>query len=135
MRTARVVKPLPAKEITVKKPRKLAPEAHLNGNGQDSLGTANPISSDEPVPLAKEKTVVIAKKVAAKAGKSARRAPRAASGSHSEKLVCRYCGSGDLAPSFIKRRDARCRACFKQRYGSAARRENTTQTRKAAMAK
>ena len=50
-------------------------------------------------------------------------------------LVCRYCGSGDLAPSFIKRRDARCRACFKQRYGSAARNENTTQTRKPAMTK
>jgi hypothetical protein len=34
------------------------------------------------------------------------------------KLVCRYCGSDDLAPSFKKRRDARCRACFKKRYGS-----------------
>jgi predicted ATPase len=33
--------------------------------------------------------------------------------------VCRYCGSDDLAPSFRKRRDARCRACFKKRYGSA----------------
>jgi len=36
-------------------------------------------------------------------------------------LVCRYRGSDDLAPSFIKRRGARCRGCFKQRYGSAAR--------------
>jgi hypothetical protein len=36
-------------------------------------------------------------------------------------LVCRYCGSDDLAPSFKKRRDARCRACFKQRYGSTSR--------------
>lgn len=35
-----------------------------------------------------------------------------------EKLRCRYCGSEDLAPSFRKRRDARCRACFKQRHGS-----------------
>ena len=32
-------------------------------------------------------------------------------------LVCRYCGSDDLAPSFKKRRDARCRACFKKRCG------------------
>ena len=40
--------------------------------------------------------------------------------SKSEKLVCRYCGSGDLAPSFIKRRDRRCRKCFSKRYGSAA---------------
>jgi hypothetical protein len=39
----------------------------------------------------------------------------------SNKLVCRYCGSDDLAPSFIKRRDRRCRNCFSKRYGSAAR--------------
>ena len=38
-----------------------------------------------------------------------------------EKLVCRYCGSDDLAPSFIRRRDRCCRECFGQRYGSAAR--------------
>ncbi len=38
-----------------------------------------------------------------------------------DKLVCRYCGSDDLAPSFIKRRDRRCRKCFSKRYGSAAR--------------
>jgi hypothetical protein len=40
--------------------------------------------------------------------------------SKSEKLVCRYCGSDDLAPSFIKRRDRRCRKCFSKRYRSAA---------------
>ena len=37
-----------------------------------------------------------------------------------EKLVCRYCGSDDLAPIFIKRRDRRCRKCFSKRYSSAA---------------
>ncbi len=36
-----------------------------------------------------------------------------------EKLVCRYCGSDDLAPSFIQRRDRRCRKCFSKRYRSA----------------
>lgn len=41
--------------------------------------------------------------------------------SKSEKLVCRYCGSNDLAPSFIKRRDRRCRKCFSKLYGSTAR--------------
>ena len=41
--------------------------------------------------------------------------------SKTEKLVCRYCGSDDLAPSFVKRRDRRCRKCFSKRYGSAAR--------------
>ena len=39
---------------------------------------------------------------------------------NAEKLVCRYCGSADLAPSFIKRRDRRCRKCFSKRYSSAA---------------
>jgi len=38
-----------------------------------------------------------------------------------DKLVCRYCGSDDLAPSFIRRRDRRCRKCFSKRYGAAAR--------------
>ena len=38
-----------------------------------------------------------------------------------EKLVCRYCGSSDLAPSFIRRRDRRCRKCFAKRYRSDAR--------------
>jgi hypothetical protein len=48
------------------------------------------------------------------------RAPRSARGrSAPEKLVCRYCGSDNLAPSFKKRRDARCRACFKKRYSSS----------------
>ena len=44
--------------------------------------------------------------------KKAERKPKA------KKLVCRYCGSDDLAPSFIKRRDRRCRKCFRKRYGS-----------------
>jgi hypothetical protein len=42
-----------------------------------------------------------------------------------ERLVCRYCGSDDLAPSFIKRRDRRCRKCFSKRYGSAVRAKKT----------
>ena len=40
--------------------------------------------------------------------------------SKAETLACRYCGSDDLAPSFIKRHDRRCRKCFSKRYGSAA---------------
>jgi hypothetical protein len=55
------------------------------------------------------------------------RAPRKETGRRpkAEKLVCRYCGSDDLAPSFIKRRDRRCRKCFTERYGSAARTKKT----------
>ena len=52
-----------------------------------------------------------------------------------DKLNCRYCGSDDLAPSFRRRRDARCRACFKKRYGSAARNQKAVRTRKMKTAK
>jgi hypothetical protein len=72
-------------------------------------------------------------KLAAKPRKAARRPPRPAY--KVGKLVCRYCGSYDLAPSFRKRRDARCRACFKKRYGSAARGKRAARARKAKAAK
>jgi hypothetical protein len=68
-----------------------------------------------------------------KAVERPRRSSRAAA--KAEKLVCRYCGSDDLAPSFKKRRDARCRACFKKRYGSAARHKKAARTRKTKAAK
>jgi hypothetical protein len=56
-----------------------------------------------------------------KRAKTERPTVKSTRSSKSEKLVCRYCGSKDLAPSFIKRRDRRCRKCFSKRYGSAAR--------------
>ena len=63
-----------------------------------------------------------AKKAARKEAESARPLRKEmGSKSKSEKLGCRYCRSDDLAPSFIKRRDRRCRKCFSKRYGSAAR--------------
>jgi hypothetical protein len=74
-------------------------------------------------------------KVPAQSGKSARRASRKSSRAGTSQLVCRYCGSDDLAPSFIKRRDARCRACFKARYGAAAKDANATRTRTTRAAK
>ena len=52
-----------------------------------------------------------------------------------KKLVCRYCGSDDLAPSFKKRRDARCRACFKKRYRSTPQVKKTSVARKKKAAK
>jgi hypothetical protein len=70
------------------------------------------------------------KKTARKKAESARPLRKEVrSKSKSDKLVCRYCGSDDLAPSFIKRRDRRCRKCFSKRYGSA------TRTRKAKVKK
>jgi hypothetical protein len=69
--------------------------------------------------LAGQKTVP--RKAAQKEADSARSVRKEKSGkSKSDKLVCRYCGSDDLAPSFIKRRDRRCRKCFSKRYGLAA---------------
>jgi hypothetical protein len=49
-------------------------------------------------------------------------------------LVCRYCRSDDLAPSFKKRRDARCRACFKKRYGAKKTAQRTARTNRKAKA-
>src|SRR5579862_5319176 len=62
-----------------------------------------------------------------KTAKPARPAGRS-SNAQSGKLMCRYCGSDDLAPSFKKRRDARCRACFKKRYGSKKTDDRTART-------
>ena len=70
---------------------------------------------------------------ASKTKKVARRSSRMQS--NAERLVCRYCGSDDLAPSFRKRRDARCRACFKKRYGSAPRDKKTARIQKTKAAK
>jgi hypothetical protein len=70
--------------------------------------------------LADEK-IAAPKKGAPKKAESARLVrKKMGTKSNSNKLVCRYCGSDDLAPSFIKRRDRRCRKCFGKRYGSAA---------------
>jgi hypothetical protein len=98
--------------------------------------TNSPASETEAAPPTK-KTVAAKPKAArrAKAGKGQPRPSQAARArSKTGKLVCRYCGSDDLAPSFIKRRDARCRACFKQRYGSAVRSAEASRPRKASAA-
>src|SRR5271170_8492055 len=71
--------------------------------------------------VTKRKNKKIAAPMATSDAKVRALAPRSPRASSAEgKLVCRYCGSDDLSPSFKKRRDARCRACFKKRYGSAA---------------
>ena len=63
--------------------------------------------------------------------RAARQSPRSSRPvAKPDKLVCRYCGSDDLAPSFKKRRDARCRTCFKKRYGSSAPSRKAARTRK-----
>ncbi len=76
------------------------------GNGHKPIGHS---SASAPKKAARKK---------AQSPRSLRK--ETSSKSKSETLVCRYCGSDDLAPSFIKRRDRRCRKCFSERYGSAA---------------
>jgi hypothetical protein len=67
----------------------------------------------------------VGKRATGEKAKTERPQEKAIRRAESEKLVCRYCGSDDLAPSFIKRRDRRCRKCFSKRYGSAARTRKT----------
>jgi hypothetical protein len=91
--------------------------------------------TDQSVAPVKKKAVGTAPKAprAAKTTKAPQRPPRSSrAASRTEKLVCRYCGSDDLAPSFKKRRDARCRDCFKKRYGSASQDKKTARNRKKA---
>ncbi len=84
-----------------------------------------PERSAPPAKSAKPKAVSAdpkkSKRGTTKKGKAKTSARKANGNSKSEGLVCRYCGSKDLAPSFIKRRDRRCRECFSKRYGSATR--------------
>ena len=80
-----------------------------NGSGHRSV-----VSRSLPQP-AKKRDDAVDQPEARPLRKKVGRKPKA------EKLVCRYCGSDDLAPSFIRRRDRRCRKCFGKRYGSTAR--------------
>jgi len=88
---------------------------------------ASPKSASSRQSTTTKKTVAAAS--LPKSGEAARQ-PSRTSRSTSDALVCRYCGSDDLAPSFKKRRDARCRACFKKRYGSKATGKKSTRTGK-----
>jgi len=100
--------------------------------------TAGELLANEASASARKKTVA-AKPKGASASKTRKAAGRPPQSSrvkpNGEKLICRYCGSDDLAPSFRRRRDACCRACFKQRYGSAARNQKAARTRKVKAAK
>jgi hypothetical protein len=87
----------------------------INGSGTMLLA-----KSDQPN-AARFEAKKVNKRVVGKKAKKGRPQPKAIGSSNSEKLVCRYCKSSDLAPSFVKRRDRRCRKCFSKRYGSTAR--------------
>ena len=102
--------------------KRAAARALVGKNGAVSPHLQGLDAAEEMVAPTERKTL-ITKAVAPSSTTSkvpCQRSQQSRTAAKSEKLVCRYCGSDDLAPSFKKRRDARCRACFKKRYGSAA---------------
>jgi hypothetical protein len=101
-----------------------------NGNSDEVLAMryASAPKSVQASAVGSEAKKVV-KRSTGKKAKTERSQVKAIRKSKSEKLVCRYCGSADLAPSFIKRRDCRCRKCFSNRYGSTVR-AGKTKTKK-----
>jgi hypothetical protein len=95
-----------------------------NGSGNEArIGrSASPTQPNQMLTARSVDKKAVRKKTTQRKAKLARPLQKKIdSESKSKRLVCRYCGSKDLAPSFIKRRDRRCRKCFSKRYGSAAR--------------
>jgi hypothetical protein len=84
-----------------------------------------PAPKSVPASAVRSEAKKVGKNSTGKKAKTERPLVKAIRSSKSEKLVCRYCGSDDLAPSFIKRRDRRCRKCFSTRYRSAVRSRKT----------
>jgi hypothetical protein len=96
--------------------------ANRNGDGAQIGRSASSAQQDQVSAVRSVGEKAVQKKTASrKANSTPLLRKKMGSQPKSSKLVCRYCGSGDLAPSFIKRRDRRCRKCFSKRYGSAAR--------------
>jgi hypothetical protein len=93
-----------------------------NGNGHRApIGrAASPQPDQTSMARSAGKKAVPKKTASSKAKLAGTLRKKMDSESKSNRLVCRYCGSEDLAPSFIKRRDRRCRKCFSKRYGSDA---------------
>jgi hypothetical protein len=78
----------------------------------ETESTAGESIANEASASAKKKTAAAKPKgaPASKTRKAAGRPPQSSRAKpNGEKLICRYCGSDDLAPSFRRRRDARCR--------------------------
>ena len=95
----------------------------INGS-RDEVSAKHSAPAGQPN-VGRSEAKKVDRKSTGKKAKTERPQSKAVKKSKSEKLVCRYCGSDDLAPSFIKRRDRRCRKCFSKRYGSAARTRKT----------
>ena len=106
-----------------KRTAKVSTTAKLANQAGSSTSDQPAVQVKKQTPGAKQKTTRPAKGLRALK-------PDSHTGVKGQELVCRYCGSDDLAPSFKKRRDARCRTCFKQRYSAASRHGKGAHTRK-----
>jgi hypothetical protein len=92
-----------------------------NGSSAEALAKrSEPVLMSGQSNAVRSETRKVGRGATGRKDKTSRHQAKASKRSKSEKLVCRYCGSDDLAPSFIKRRDRRCRKCFSKRYGRAA---------------
>ena len=108
-------------------------------NGQKIDSTVSRLVDSEQPPAKKIRTARV-KKAQVRKGRRIKKEPTAVRRpaktiSDPKKLVCRYCGSDDLSPSFIRRRDARCRACFKKRYRTSAQSRKTKASKAAKASK
>jgi hypothetical protein len=93
----------------------------INGSRDKVLAKRSaPVPTSVQSSATRSEAKKVDRKTTGKKAKTERPKVKAIRKSKSEKLVCRYCRSEDLAPSFMKRRDRRCRKCFGKRYGSAA---------------
>ena len=90
------------------------------------------VDESTDTPKGSDKQVKRATSSKPKKQKATKRPKPSGKASEQEKLVCRYCGSDDLSPSFKKRRDARCRACFAKRYSSRSTGKKTKRAKKKA---
>jgi hypothetical protein len=98
----------------------------VNGSKAEILAKRSvPVPKSVQARAVRSEAKKVDKRSTGKKAKTERPQVKAIRKSKSEKLVCRYCGSDDLAPSFIKRRDRRCRKCFSKRYGATARPKKT----------
>jgi 23S rRNA A2030 N6-methylase RlmJ len=102
----------------------------INGSRDEGLAKRSTPAPKSSQPSAVGSEVKkVDKRSTEKKAKTERPHVKAIRKSKSEKLVCSYCGSNDLAPSFIKRRDRRCpnvsASAMDRRHGLGRRRSRS----------
>ena len=117
---------IPSEPIWLRRTTAMDASKLTNGSRDEVLAKHSAPESKSGQPNAmRSEAKKVGKRAIGRKGKTERPQVKAVRKSKSDKLVCRYCGSDDFSPSFIKRRDRRCRKCFSKRYRSAARTRKT----------